>query len=289
MLVAFLMDDPGTFEKDGVAVVNGAADGIGLAAAKKFAERGMKVCMADIDEGKLATAAKEEVLPLLAGGEADLLTARVDVSSRDELQAFADAVYARFGRVDVLMNNAGIPGGAAPWEDFDGWQKVLAVNLWGPINGVAVFGGRMIAQRTPGTIVNTGSKQGITHPPGFAGYNVSKAAVRAFTENLEHTLRNTDGCRVHAHLLVPGFTFTGLMRPFFKEKPASAWWPEQVVDYMLERIAAGSFYILCPDNEVSAEIDNKRMQWGIDDLIEDRPALSRWHPDWKDEFERFSS
>lgn len=289
VLSAVVMGNSEIFTKGNVAVVNGAADGIGLAAAKKFADLGMKVCMADVDGDKLSASSKEVVLPALAGGGADLLTGRVDVADLEQVRSFSDSVFDRFGRVDVLMNNAGIPGGAAPWDDIAGWQKVLAVNLFGPIHGVSAFGSRMIGQGTPGVVINTGSKQGITHPPGFAGYNVSKAGVRAFTENLEHTLRNIEGCRLHAHLLVPGFTFTGLMRPFFDEKPAAAWWPEQVVDFMLERIAAGSFYILCPDNEVSREMDNKRMQWGMDDLIQDRPALSRWHPDFKDEFERFSS
>lgn len=277
------------FEKGNIAVVNGAADGIGLAAAKRFAALGMKVVMSDLNEERLTGTARSEVLSILGGDEESLLTARVDVSDRTQLDALCAEVFDRFGRVDVLMNNAGIPGGGAPWQDYDGWQKVIGVNFWGPINGVAAFGEKMIAQRSPGVIVNTGSKQGITHPPGFAGYNVSKAAVRAFTENLEHTLRNTEGCQVHAHLLIPGFTYTGMMRPFLENKPDAAWWPEQVVDYMIEKIDAGSFYILCPDNDVTVEMDNKRMQWGIDDLIEDRPALSRWHPDWTDAFEKFMS
>lgn len=274
-------------QKGNVAVVNGAADGIGLAACKRFAELGMKVVMADVNEEKLEAAARDEVLPSVDGGEAGLLTSRVDVSDRAQLDALCARVYEKFGQVDVLMNNAGIPGGGVPWDDYDGWQKVIGVNFWGPINGVSAFAGKMIAQGTPGLIVNTGSKQGITHPPGFIGYNVSKAGVRAFTENLEHTLRNTEGCQIHAHLLVPGFTYTGMMRPFLETKPDAAWWPEQVVDYMVEKIEAGSFYILCPDNDVTVEMDNKRMQWGIDDLIQDRPALSRWHPDWKDAFEKF--
>ena len=90
-----------------------------------------------------------------------------------------------------------------------------------------------------------------------------------------------------AHLLIPGFTFTGMTQRRTTEKPPGAWTPEQVVDFMLERLAAGDFYILCPDNDVTREMDEKRMAWAVGDLIENRPALSRWHPAWKDRFAAF--
>ena len=100
------------------------------------------------------------------------------------------------------------------------------------------------------------------------------------TEGLQHTLRNIAGCQVSAHLLVPGSTFTGMTRRAPTEKPPGAWTAEQVVDFMLERMAAGDFYILCPDNEVTREIDNARMTWAMQDLTQNRPPLSRWHPDY---------
>ena len=106
----------------------------------------------------------------------------------------------------------------------------------------------MLAQGTPGLIVNTGSKQGITTPPGNLAYNVSKAALKTYTEGLAHELRNTPGAKLTAHLLIPGFTYTGLTDGA-TEKPAGAWTGEQVVDFMLESLARGDFYILCPDNE----------------------------------------
>ncbi|TIN85881.1 MAG: SDR family NAD(P)-dependent oxidoreductase, partial [Mesorhizobium sp.] len=138
----------------------------------------------------------------------------------------------------------------------------------------------------PGLIVNTGSKQGITTPPGNLAYNVSKAGVKTFTEGLSHALRNEPGAHVAAHLLIPGFTFTGLTEGA-TEKPAAAWTGEQVVDFMLESLTRGDFYILCPDNEAARPLDEKRMAWAIGDIIENRPALSRWHPDHKDSFAAF--
>jgi Short-chain dehydrogenases of various substrate specificities len=113
----------------------------------------------------------------------------------------------------------------------------------------------MIDQGTPGAIISTGSKQGITTPPGDTAYNVSKAGVKVLTEALAHQLRNVPGCQVSAHLLVPGFTYTGITRPRRDGKPPGAWSPEQVIDMMIERMAKGDFYIICPDNDVTWETD----------------------------------
>jgi NAD(P)-dependent dehydrogenase (short-subunit alcohol dehydrogenase family) len=144
----------------------------------------------------------------------------------------------------------------------------------------------MLAQGTPALVVNTGSKQGITTPPGNYAYNVSKAGVKVFTEGLAHELRASGGGQISAHLLIPGFTFTGMTGR--AEKPEGAWTGEQVVDFMLEGVARGDFYILCPDNEVTRQMDERRTAWAAGDIIENRPALSRWHPDYKDAFERFA-
>ena len=97
------------------------------------------------------------------------------------------------------------------------------MNLWGVIHGTQVFGPRMIERGRPGLIINTGSKQGITTPPGEPAYNVSKAGVKAFTEALQHELRNTAGNQISAHLLIPGHVFTGLTARGRTEKPAGAW------------------------------------------------------------------
>src|SRR5580693_9938459 len=125
----------------------------------------------------------------------------------------------------------------------------------------------MIDQQTPGAIVNTASKQGITCPPGDTAYNITKAGVKVLTEALAHALRTVAGCRLTAHLLVPGSTFTGMTARGRTEKPPGAWTPEQVVHFMLAAMAAGDFYIICPDIDVTRDIDNRRILWAAEDLI----------------------
>jgi NAD(P)-dependent dehydrogenase (short-subunit alcohol dehydrogenase family) len=209
----------------------------------------------------------------------------VDVRREGELLALKHRVYETFGEVAVLMNNAGIGPSSSTLVPGQSWRDILETNLWGVINGTHAFAQAMIAQATPGAIINTGSKQGITCPPGNPAYNISKAGVKVFTEALAHELRSGEGHRITAHLLVPGFTFTGLTHA--REKPAGAWTAQQVVDFMIEKMGLGDFYILCPDNEVGRAVDNRRMFWAMQDLIENRPALSRWHPDHAEAFKRF--
>ncbi|MGH8336862.1 MAG: SDR family NAD(P)-dependent oxidoreductase, partial [Gammaproteobacteria bacterium] len=201
-----------------------------------------------------------------------------------QVTAFKDRVYETYGEVAVLMNNAGIGRGGGAFDHYDRWKTLMAVNLWGVINGVHAFTEAMIAQGTDAAIVNTGSKQGITNPPGDAAYNVTKAGVKSLTESLAYQLSGLEGCRVSAHLLIPGFTYTGITSQRGGEKPPAAWTAEQVVDEMLEGIGRGDFYILGPDNDVTRAMDEKRVQWMADDLIQNRPALSRWRPEFKDEF-----
>jgi len=270
-----------------VAVITGGASGIGLAAAKRFAELGMKVCIADIGADRLEEAAAM-VAAAAPGGAGDIMTATVDVSRRGDVEKLESAVTARFGCTDVLMNNAGIQPGSAMFGAADTWQRILGVNLWGVINGSQVFAPRMIARGRPGLIINTGSKQGITTPPGDPAYNVSKAGVKAFTEALQHELRTTDGQRISAHLFIPGFVFTALTAHGRSEKPVAAWTTEQTVDFMIARVAAGDFYILCPDNDVPRSLDERRILWAAGDIVENRPPLSRWHPDYADAFAAFA-
>lgn len=269
-----------------VAVITGGASGIGLAAAIQFAKLGLRVCIADLGDDRLAAAAQKlsDASPL---GVSAVMTSVTDVSSRNAIQALEAAVIRKFGSVDVLMNNAGIQPGSKMFGPSDNWQRVFDTNLWGIIHGTQVFAPGMIARGRPGLIINTGSKQGITTPPGDPAYNVAKAGVKAFTEALQHELRSTAGGRISAHLLIPGFVFTGLTANGRAEKPAAAWTPVQTVDFMMTRIAAGDFYILCPDNDVSRELDEKRIRWAIGDIVENRPALSRWHPDYADAFAAF--
>jgi len=269
------------------AVITGAASGIGLAAARRFAALGMRVVMADLEGERLSDAAAQ-VIGLAAGGASSVCVVPVDVSRLEDLVRLREEAFEAFGEVAVLMNNAGIGGGLGkPWETYDRWRRILEVNLWGVINGVQAFTAAMIAQGAPAAIINTGSKQGITNPPGSTAYNVSKSGVKALTEHLAHELA-ADAPHVTAHLLVPGFTFTGIGGPGMPpEKPPAAWTSDQVVDFMLEGLGRGDFYILCPDNAVTADMDQRRMQWAADDLIHNRPALSRWRPEFKDAFDAF--
>jgi NAD(P)-dependent dehydrogenase (short-subunit alcohol dehydrogenase family) len=267
----------------GAAVITGAASGIGLAAARRLAELGLNVMLVDLPGEALeraGTTVREHAKP----GVRVLCTA-CDVSDRAAVQRLAAASFEAFGAVDVLMNNAAVgfnPGRA--WEDGDGWRALLEVNLWGVIHGVQAFVPAMLQAARPGLVINTGSKQGITLPPGNGAYNVAKAGVKAYTELLAHDLRQAGGM-LSAHLLIPGFTYTGMTGR--AEKPPGAWTAEQVIDFMLESLARGDFYILCPDNDVSRQMDERRVRWAADDLIRNRPALSRWHPDYEAAFAAF--
>ncbi len=269
-----------------VAVVTGGASGIGLAAAKRFAGLGLKVCIADLG-GEGLEAAAEEVRVSAPSGSIEVLAVPTDVSELEDMRALQETVLAAYGHVHVLMNNAGIQPGSAIFGPLENWEAVLRVNLWGVIYGTQVFASGMMAHGEPGLIINTGSKQGITTPPGDPAYNVSKAGVKVFTEALQHELRSTPGCNMSAHLLIPGFVFTGLTARGRTEKPAGAWTPEQTVDFMLERLGAGAFYILCPDNDVTREMDERRILWAAGDIVENRPPLSRWHPDYEQAFKIF--
>ena len=278
------------------AVVTGASSGIGYAAAQRFAAAGMKVWMLD----------KDAIPQPPPGCE----TRIVDVSDRAALQAVADEVFANGGKCHVLMNNAGTGLGGGALTDMATVQKVMGVNTYGPIHGCLAFVPRMKASSQPGIIINTGSKQGITMPPGNLTYNMSKAALKCYTEGLEHELmkeRQDGSGKLRAVLLVPGWVNTSILLKamknqaeekgetldestvFFHEgKPQQgAWMPSQVLDFLTREVDAGRFYVICPDNDVDRETDNLRMYWAAHDIIENRPPLSRWHPDYKDKFTEF--
>lgn len=270
------------------AFITGGAAGIGLAVAARMVALGLKVCIVDRDEEKLASAAG--TLRGIAGAAEDAVVAvAVDVSDREAMEAVAEMIFERWGTIHVLMNNAGIQPGSGILGPREAWDAVLAVNLGGVINGVQVFVPRMIARGEGGLVINTGSKQGITTPPGDPAYNVAKAGVKVLTEALQHELRNMEGGRLSAHLLIPGFVFTGLTARDRTEKPDGAWTPEQTADFMLEKLEAGDFYILCPDGEVTRAMDEKRIAWAAGDITENRPPLSRWHTDWAEKFKAWAA
>lgn len=269
-------------EKGRVAVVTGGASGIGLAAARRFGAARMTVVLADLPGAALENAARD-----LAADGVQAIPCPADVSRRSDVETvkrLADGL----GPVTVLMSNAGREGGGQLFAGEEVWRRTLDVNLWGAIHTSQVFLPDMISAETPAAVVYTGSKQGITLPPGDTAYNVSKAALKAFAESVSHELVGSAGGRITAHLLIPGFTFTGFTRAKgVTEKPAGAWTAEEVVERMATEMAAGTFYILCPDNEVDRETDLKRMRWSFGDIVENRPALSRWHPAHAEAFRRY--
>jgi len=272
-------DQTALFAAGNIAVITGAASGIGRAAAQHFSTRGMRLALFDKNADAL------ERLAAALGPE--VVTIAGDVSQIADLERLRDAAYEAFGSVTVLMNNAAIGGaGSDNWTGLEAWKNILDINLWGVINGVHAFTPALLAQGSRAAIINTGSKQGITNPPGQPAYNVAKAGVRTLTEQLAHGLREA-GSQVSAHLLVPGWTFTGLTQTPDGKQPAGAWSPAQVVEHMIPAVEAGDFYIICPDNAVTPELDAARILWSAQDIIQNRPALSRWHPEWKTRFDAF--
>ena len=258
-----------------IAVITGGASGIGLEAAQRMSGLGLRVCIADLP-GDMLDAAVAAV--------PNSIGVPTDVASEDALRALKARVESELGPVQVLMNNAGMQPGSSIFDTENTWDRIIDVNMWGVIRSSQVFGPDMAASGAPGLIINTGSKQGITTPPGDPAYNVSKTAVKSFTEALQHALRNTENCRTEARLFIPGFVYTPLTARGRTEKPAGAWTPKEVVDFLFEALGRDTFYILCPDNDVDRATDCKRIQWAAQDITEDRAPLSRWHPDYGTDF-----
>ena len=265
------------------AVVTGAAGGIGLESAKRFAAAGMNVVLVDVEEEQLA-----EAKAALSGGAGKIIAKVCDVSDPNAMTALAAEVSTELGNVHCLMNNAGIGRmGTKPWENLDAFNGLVSINLMGVIHGCHAFMPGMLAHGEAATVINTGSKQGITRPPGNYAYNLSKAGVLAYTESVAHALRQEENCNISAHLLVPAFVYTPLVEAFIPQKPPFAATAEETVDFMMASLERGDFYILCPDNETPRPLDEKRIQWTADDIIKNRPALSRWHPDYAEAYKAF--
>jgi len=260
------------FRSGARALITGGASGIGLAVARLCHGHGMKIIIVDNNERNLT-----EVEKSLSG----VKVASGDVSKIETWQSLKKRVEEEWGGVDFLMLNAGI-GGKGSWEDLEYFHKILDTNLFGVINGVSTFL-PLVNTKEPSSIIITGSKQGITNPPGNPAYNMSKSAIKTLAEHLSFDLRST---KTSVHLLVPGWTYTGLTGGGqATEKPAGAWAPEQVAEYLEQKMGEGVFYVICPDNDVTVEKDRRRMLWGVGDIVYERPPLSRWREDWKDKAE----
>jgi len=272
------MNDHPSIAPGRVAVITGGASGIGFAVAFRLGQAGMQVVLADLPGTSL-----DDARDRLTGAGVECRAIATNVGDPMAVMALAEKARS-LGEVSLLLNNAGQEGGGGILTEIATWRATLDVNFMGPLHGIRAFLPAMLDAAWPCAIVNTGSKQGITLPPGDTAYNVSKAALKALTESLAHDLVATRD-RISAHLLIPGFTFTGFTtRRGVTEKPPGAWTSEQVADFMLESMGRRDFYILCPDNDVSRTLDEKRIAWAADDIILNRPALSRWHPDHSNAF-----
>ncbi|KAI9852932.1 MAG: hypothetical protein M1838_003726 [Thelocarpon superellum] len=283
---------PAVFRPGAVALITGGASGIGYAVAQLCARHGMHVALVDHNGPALADAAKNvksepaeatnASVPVEAT-EPQVVPCEVDVSKTEAWTTLKEQVVHRFGGVDFLMLNAGVARGG-PWEDVSQWHDVISTNLFGVINGIAAFLPVLKGRGpSPTSIVITGSKQGITNPPGAPAYNASKAAVKSLAEHLSYDLRGTS---TSVHLLIPGWTFTNMTRRGpDATKPAGAWTAAEVAGYLYGKMRESQFYVLCPDNETTAEKDKKRVLWSAGDLVQGRPPLSRWREEWKDKAE----
>jgi NAD(P)-dependent dehydrogenase (short-subunit alcohol dehydrogenase family) len=191
-----------------VAVVTGAASGIGLGLATRFAEEGMRVVLADVEEPAL-----DKACDGLRARGFDVLGVPTDTSQADSVEQLAQRTLERYGGVHILCNNAGVGGGFANiWEaSLKDWEWILGVNVWGVIHGVRTFVPIMLAQGTDAHIVNTASIAGLV--PGTRAYSVSKHAVVALSEALYHNLAQTDA-RIRVSVLCPGLIDTRIMYAF---------------------------------------------------------------------------
>lgn len=198
------------------AVVTGAASGIGLALARRFAAEGMSVVMADVE-----TDALDEAVANLPGAAEPVLGRVCDVRDPAAVAALADAAEAIFGPVHVLCNNAGVAASGLTWtQTVADYEWVLGVNLWGVINGMHAFVPRMLAGGHEGHVVNTASMTGIAPGPEVGAYGASKAGVIALTESLQQDFAAV-GSRLRAHVLVPSFTRSRILESA-RNRPGAA-------------------------------------------------------------------
>lgn len=243
-----------------VAVVTGAASGIGLAITEALCQRGARVALADIEKGPL-----DEVSARLAGRGADVLPVITDVSDIESVRALRERVEVHFGAAELLFNNAGVAGGGLMWQiPHSVWEWVLAANLWGVINGIEVFVPGMV-ERDAGHVVNTASVAGLLAAPAMGPYTASKHAVVGISETLRHDLQLT-GSRVQVSVLCPGFVRTrigesernrhdargaeqvdplsAVFAPIVRQAIEGGIAPEIVADHVLAAIDEDRFWIL---------------------------------------------
>lgn len=275
--------------KDRVAVITGAASGIGRGLAERCVKEGMKVVLADIEEPTLLQTQKE-----LQSIGAKVLAIRTDVSKARDVEVLANKTLDTFGAVHLLFNNAGVSTGSTIWESsLADWEWVLGVNLWGVIHGLRVFIPIMLAQDTECYIVNTASIAGLLSLGGIAPYQVSKHAVVALSEHLYHSLVQRNA-KVKASVLCPGFVNTRIMdaernRPielqnetantplspedevlveYMRQVLQAGMSPQQVANYVFQAIREERFYILTHPEM------NTAVQIRMEDILQQRNPSS---------------
>jgi len=272
-----------------VAVVTGAASGIGLALTERFVAEGMKVVMADIEAGALATASAR-----LRRDGAEVLPIRVDVSQPGDVERLADETYDAFDAAHVVCNNAGVAViGAIHEHTLADWQWVINVNLWGVIHGVRVFLPRMLAGGDEGHFVNTASMAGLTTAPFMSVYDVTKHGVVALSESMYKELA-LSGAPIGVSVVCPGLIETNIMRSSrnrpedladegkagpmaqafgqsLSDRLAGGYPPSEVANQVVAGIREGRFYIVPAQPDVKSNIAIR-----VNDLLELRnPTLRR--------------
>ncbi|KAG4028370.1 hypothetical protein MFRU_022g00880 [Monilinia fructicola] len=296
------MSPPPSLAPGNTALITGGASGIGLSLAIKCLGYGMNIILVDNHGDNLGAA--QTYLTQKSNEKQQVVGLKIDVGKAEEWESVKEVVEGDFdGKLHLLALNAGFSqrGAFAQASSTDYFAKILHVNLFGVVNGINRLLPYITSHTSPSSIIITGSKQGITNPPGNPAYNCSKAAVKTLAEHLSFDLRERRETGVH--LLVPGWTYTGLTgggSPFVvggadgkvelagtEKKPAGAWSGDQVVDYLEGKMAEGTFYVVCPDGDVTEEMDRKRMAWGAGDVVQGRLPLSRWREGYKEEFEEF--
>src|SRR6266436_218656 len=255
-----------------VAVVTGAASGIGLALSERFAAEGMKIVMADVEMAALDTAAATVKAKAPA-----VLAVRVDVSRAEDVERLARETYAVFGAAHVVCNNAGVAViGAVHEHSLADWQWVMGVNLWGVIHGVRAFVPRMLAGGDEGHIVNTASMAGLTTAPFMSVYDVTKHGVVALSESMYKEAQVT-GSPIGVSVVCPGLIDTNIMRssrnrpealaeegkagPMAQafgqnlgDRLAGGYPPSEVAEQVVQGIRDGRFYIVPAQPEVKSAI-----------------------------------
>jgi NAD(P)-dependent dehydrogenase (short-subunit alcohol dehydrogenase family) len=235
--------------RDKVAVVTGGASGIGRALVGAFAAEGMKVVVADVEPRALASAERE-----LAAAGRDVLAVPTDVSKPGDVDALAERTLARFGKVHVVCNNAGVSVGGPMWEQtLDDWRWVLGVNLWGVIHGIRTFVPIMLAQKEAAHVVNTASLAGLSSNPFLGVYNVTKHGVVTLSETLVQELAIV-GAPIGVSVLCPGFVQTQIAdssrnRPPDLADGADRARPESFEQMVRAAVAAGT-----PPADVAASV-----------------------------------